>query len=171
MKKILLTVGIILVVIAIVIPLVVSVVIVPGIKRASYSGFPSDPAQRKEYVFKNSEPWDQSKQLMKYFGYLVPSDSELEKLKSITNLTRHYPETLKAVFSPGPLPNTVELLYFGNELADLGVNTYWVIGEYRIKDNYASQFMSGFNQAGFPGILSQDDAKKVLAWRILLAKK
>lgn len=106
-----------------------------------------------------------------YFGYMAPTDGELKKLKSSVDLTRRYPKTLKAVFAPGPVPNTNEILYFSDELAELGINTYWVIGEYQIKNNKISQFLPTISRAGLPGELSQEDAKKVLAWRIMLAKK
>lgn len=153
------------------IPVIISVFVAPNIKRDFYGSFPTGLAELKSYVFEKSEPWDQNKQGMKYFGYKAPTAAELKDLKASMDLTRRYPNTLKGVFSPGPIPNTIELLYFSDELADLGVNTYWVIGEYRLNNNKALQFMPGFNQIGFPQVLSQSDAEKMLAWRLLLAKK
>ncbi len=152
------------------VPIFVGMAIEPKIRLEIYGNFPSNLVERRAYVFENSEPWEQSKG-MKYFGFKVPTDNQLNELKKSTDLSRRYPETIKAVFTPGPVPNTVELLYFNDELANIGVNTYWVIGEYRINDNTASQFMPGFEQSGMPSVLSQEDAKKMLKWRILLAKK
>ncbi|MCL4416720.1 MAG: hypothetical protein M1365_08510, partial [Actinobacteria bacterium] len=171
MKKLLIILGIIVAIIVIGIPLFVSFFMLPAIRKDFYGGFPKDPAARKDYVFANSEPWDQNKQKMKYFGYKVPSDFELEQLKNSINLTRQYPTTIKAVFDPGVMANTINLIYYPDELASLGVNTYWVIGEYRLNNNKISQFMAGFNQSGFPTVLSEEDATRMLKWRILLAKK
>lgn len=170
MSKKLLIAGIIIVVL-VVLPIFGSIFISQGIQKDSVGNFPKDPSQWKQYVFEKGEPWAQANHEMIYYGYKLPTDREIQKLKNSVDLTRHYPETIKADFAPGVVPNTNELLYFSDELADLGVNTYWVIGEYRIENNKISQFMPLFNSVGFPGVLSQEDAKKVLAWRILLAKK
>lgn len=170
MKKILIIIGTVIVLSA-GIPLIGSIFILQGIQKDSAGNFPKDPALWKQYVFEKGEPWNQANREMIYYGYKLPTDGDIQKLKQSVDLTRHYPAIMKADFAPGPIPNTNELLYFSDELVDLGVNTYWVIGEYRIKDNKIYQFAPLFNQVGFPGVLSQEDAKKMLAWRILLAKK
>lgn len=172
MKKLLIVTGIIIATIALAVPIFVSSFILPNIINKEFStDFPADPAEIKNYVFENSEPWLQNSQKMKYFGYRVPSDTELENFKENADLTRRYPETLKALFNPGPVTNTTDLLYFADEIADLGVNTYWVIGEYRLENNSAIQFMPGFSKLGTPSVLSQENAKKMLGYRILLAKQ
>ncbi|MCL5970712.1 MAG: hypothetical protein M1450_04400 [Patescibacteria group bacterium] len=170
MKKILLIVGIVLVIITIGIPIFVSIFILPNIKRETSGNFPQTLEAQKEYVDKNSEPWIQSKG-MKYLGFEEVTDLDLRALKSGTDLTRRYPTSIKAVFDPGAISNTVDLLYYSDELGDLGVNTFWVIGEYRMKNYKAYQFSPSFSHLGFPQLLSDQDANKVIAWRLLLAKK
>lgn len=168
---------VIIVLIIIGIPIFVSTIILPNIKKETAGNFPATLEARKEYVDKNSEPWIQ-KEGMKYLGFEAPTDQDIANLKKGTDFTRHYPTSIKAVFDPGNISNTVNLLYYADELADLGVNTYWVIGEYRMKDYQqavssayrASQFAPSFSKLGFPQILNDADANKVLAWRILLAK-
>ncbi|MBI2600029.1 hypothetical protein HYW43_03890, partial [Candidatus Daviesbacteria bacterium] len=114
------------------IPLFVSTIILPNIKRETAGEFPKTFEERKEFIDKNSEPWVQNQQGMKYMGFEVPTSSELQDFRKSTDLTRRYPTSLKAIFDPGHISNTVDLLYYSDELADLGVNTFWVIGEYRI---------------------------------------
>lgn len=170
-KKILFIVGIIIVIIVVGIPLFVSINILPHIKQETAGGFPEGnlPAI-KDFVAKNSEPWEMSKG-EKYMGFEMPTSDELLALKKGTDLTRHYPTTLKAIFDPGAVSNTVNLLYYSDELADLGVNTYWVIGEYRMSNYKIAQFSPSFSQMGFPLMPSEEEADRVLAWRLLLAKR
>jgi len=170
MKKILYIFLIITLIVIIAIPLFVSTNILPNIKRETGGNFPKTLPEIKDYIDKNSEPWIQN-QGMKYLGFEAPTESDLQDLKKGTDLTRHYPTTIKAIFDPGIISNTVDLLYYNDELADLGINTYWVIGEYRMQDYKVTQFSPSFSHLGFPLMLSQEDANKVLAWRILLAKK
>lgn len=152
------------------VPIFVSQAILPRIKQETAANFPKTFTEQKDYVDKNSEPWVQSKG-MKYLGFEAPTGLDLKILKSGTDLTRHYPTTIKAVFDPGAISNSIDLLYYSDELADLGVNTFWVIGEYRMKNYKAYQFSPNFNHLGFPQLLSDNNANKVLAWRMLLAKK
>lgn len=152
------------------IPVFVSVFMLPSIKKETAGNFPESLAAQKEYVDKNSEPWVQD-QGMKYLGFEQVTDNDLRSLRSGTDLTRRYPASIKAVFDPGAISNTVDLLYYSDELADLGVNTFWVIGEYRMKNYHAYQFSPSFSHLGFPQVLSDADANKVLAWRILMAKR
>ena len=170
MRKILVVVGVVILIIAIGIPVFVSTNILPSIKRETSGNFPKTLAERKDYVDKNSEPWIQGEG-MKYLGFEAPTNDDLQNLKKGTDLTRHYPASIKAIFDAGAISNTVDLLYYADELADLGVNTYWVIGEYRMKNYKAYQFSPSFSHLGFPLLLSDKDANKVIAWRILLAKK
>lgn len=163
--------AVLIVLILIMIPILVSKFMLPEVKKEFAAAFPSgNLAAIKDYVDKNSEPWVQN-QKMKYLGYDAPTEGDLQALKKSTDLTRHYPTAIKAVFDPGAISNSVDLLYYSDELADLGVNTFWVIGEYRMKNYHAYQFSPAFSQLGFPQLLSDADANKVLARRILLAKK
>lgn len=170
-KKILLIVGIIIVIVAIAVPLLLSIFVLPRIKQETAGGFPEGnlPAI-KEFVAQNSEPWEMSKG-EKYMGFTTPTAGELVALKKDTDLFRHYPTSLKAIFDAGAVSNTVDLLYYSDELADLGVNTYWVIGEYRMQNYKVTQFSPNFSSMGFPQLLNDEDADKVIAWRILLAKR
>lgn len=161
----------IVILIVISIPVVVSTLILPNIRRETAGGFPQGNLSAiKDFVDKNSEPWEMSKG-QKYMGFEVPTGSELAALKKGTDLTRHYPTTLKAIFDAGAVSNTVDLLYYSDEITDLGINTYWVIGEYRMNNYKISQFSPSFNHIGFPQLLSDEEADRVLAWRILLAKR
>jgi len=63
------------------------------------------------------------------------------------------------------------LLYFSDELLDVGINTYFVIGEYQINNNQAELFHPYISSNGDCSVLSEDDAKLVLADRLLMAKE
>lgn len=163
--------AVIIALVAIAIPVFVSTQILPNIRRETAGGFPEgNLAAIRDFVDKNSEPWEMSKG-EKYMGFTAPAESELQALRKGTDLTRRYPTSLKAIFDPGAVSNTVNLLYYSDELADLGVNTYWVIGEYRMNDYKVTQFSPSFNNMGFPQLLNDKEADRVLAWRILLAKR
>lgn len=161
----------IIILIAVGIPVIVSTQILPSIRKETAGGFPQgNPAAIKDFVDKNSEPWEMSKG-QKYMGFEAPTGSELTALKKDTDLTRHYPTTLKAIFDPGAVSNTVDLLYYSDEIANLGVNTYWVIGEYRMNNYKITQFSPSFTHMGFPQLLNDEEADRILAWRILLSKR
>lgn len=162
---------ILVIIVAVAIPVIISTKVLPNIKQETAAGFPAGnlPAI-KDFVAKNSEPWEMSKG-QKYMGFEMPTSDELAALKKDTDLTRHYPTTLKAIFDPGAVSNTVDLLYYSDEIANLGVNTYWVIGEYRMNNYKITQFSPSFTHMGFPLLSSDEEANRVLAWRILLAKR
>lgn len=162
---------VIITLIAVAIPVFLSVFVLPNIKKETAAGFPEGNLSAiKDFVANNSEPWEMSKG-EKYMGFEAPTENELQALRKDTDLARRYPTSLKAIFDPGAVSNTVNLLYYSDELADLGVNTYWVIGEYRMNDYKVTQFSPNFNHMGFPQMLNEEEADRVLAWRILLAKK
>ncbi|MDD5145112.1 MAG: hypothetical protein PHW72_03240 [Candidatus Pacebacteria bacterium] len=153
------------------IPLFVSTQILPSIRRETVAEFPEGNLKAiKDFVDENSEPWEMSKG-QKYMGFEEPTKDEIAAIREGTDLTRYYPTSLKAIFDPGAVSNTVDLLYYSDELADLGVNTYWVIGEYRMNDYKISQFSPSFDHMGFPKLLNDEEADRVLSWRILLAKR
>lgn len=99
-------------------------------------------------------------------GYQEPSQKDLDALKKQVDLTRKYPEKIHALFEIGR--NTIPLLHFSDELKDLGVNTYVVQAEINYKKGQLKLFQPGYTS---PFILSQEQAKRVIIHRMLLAKQ
>jgi len=104
--------------------------------------------------------------------YKEPSWSDLEKLKKEISLQRKYPRFMKTVMEMGANANTVNMLYFSDELKDLGVNTYVILPHYSFqyskKKGELALFYSDFDS---PGLLNEDEAKRALIHTILMAKQ
>jgi hypothetical protein len=98
--------------------------------------------------------------------YEVPSWKELDKMNA--TLSRSYPTYIKATQTYGTLPNLIEVLYFGDVLKDLGVNTQFIHVNYRLKGKGLEFWYLGYDQ---PKDMSQDEAKRALVHNILLAKQ
>ncbi len=99
-------------------------------------------------------------------GYKEPSQKDIEKKKAQTDLTRNYPSKINGLFELGT--NTATLLHFSDELKDLGVNTYFVGAEVKIKDGKLEIFQPAYSKKD---LLSQEEAKRVIIDRILMAKQ
>jgi len=99
-------------------------------------------------------------------GYEEPTKDKLDDLKQKVDLTRKYPPKIHALFEIGK--NTVPLIHFSQELKNLGVNTYVVQAEANLKDGKIQLFQPGYTRAR---ILSQEEAKRVIIHRMLLAKQ
>ncbi|MFW6149255.1 MAG: hypothetical protein ACOC6D_05305 [Atribacterota bacterium] len=99
-------------------------------------------------------------------GYKELSQKDIEAKKQNIDLTKEYPLEINALFEIGT--NTATLLYFSDELKDLGVNTYFVHAEIQIKDGKLKIFQPAYSQKG---LLSQEEAKRVIIDRILMAKQ
>jgi len=132
--------------------------------------FPENLSNQKEYIYDYLKNKGSSKELV-YLGYNKPEAEELKNKKEKTDLTQKYPEYIKGIFDPGHEANTLNLKYFSDELIDLGVNTYFVIGEYQINNNQAELFTPNIPKKGKPSKLSDEEGKMVLADRILMAKE
>ncbi len=110
------------------------------------------------------------------FGYKVPSWRELNELKKTVDLERKYPSQIKGMFGPGPDANTAAIMYFGDELKDVGVNTYYVVGEYWLKNGKIEPFYPLCREIMgrkfvYAHWLSEEEIDRVLIQRILLAKQ
>ena len=81
---------------------------------------PSEPEARKAWLSENI------KGMSKTFVLLdekLPSWKELDEMNESLSVKRNYPRFIKAVQTYGTTPNLVEVLYFGDVLKDMGVNT------------------------------------------------
>ena len=132
--------------------------------------FPTSLAEQKEYVYDYLSKRGSNTE-MSYLGYDKPTSSEIQIKKSNTDLSSNYPSYIKGIFGPGAETNTVDLLYFSDELLDIGVNTYFIIGEYQINNNKAELFHPYIAANGDCSVLTEEEAKLVLAERILMAKE
>ena len=143
-----------------------------GNNRSGPSGddFPTALAEQKEYVYNYLLNRGSSTE-MTYLGYDKPTLDGLQDKKASIDLSSNYPSFIKGVFDPSAETNTVDLLYFSDELLDLGVNTYFVIGEYQINNNKAELFHPYISSNGDCSMLTEEEAKFVLADRLLRAKE
>lgn len=133
---------------------------------SSYEKPPQDPKARQAWL---SEKIDNEKhEEFVSIDYQVPSWEELDKINESLVIKRTYPRYIKAVQTYGTLPNLVEVLYFGDVLEGLGVNTQFVHANYWFKDGELKFWYLGYDK---PGDLSQDESKRALVHNILLAKQ
>jgi len=136
-----------------------------------YEKPPEDLTERTEWIASKINESTYTYETVN-FGYKVPSWRELERLKKDISLERKYPGFMKTVMEMGSTANTLNMLYFRDELKDVGVNTYIVLPSYSFK--YSSKkgemelFYSGFTS---PKLLSEDEAKRAIVHTILMAKQ
>lgn len=124
---------------------------------------PNDPEERKQWFSENIKSMDKT---IIVIDEELPSWKELDKMNQTNQ--RAYPQFIKATQTYGSLPNLVEVLYFGDELKDLGINTQFIHANYWFKNKEFKFWYHSYNK----GIeLNQDDSKKALVHNILLAKK
>lgn len=125
---------------------------------------PEDKVARLAWISENVDNNDH-KTFVK-LDYVVPSWEELDKINA--TVYRSYPAYIKATQTYGTLPNLVEVLYFGDVLKDLGVNTQFVHANYWFKDGDLKLWYLGYDE---PQDMSQDESKRALVHNILLAKQ
>lgn len=131
-----------------------------------YQKAPSDPVQRIAWLSENIDNMDHEKFIS--LDYKVPSWKELDKINKSLPSKRNYPNYIKAVQTYGTLPNLVEVLYFGDVLKDLGVNTQFIHANYWYRNGKFKLWYLGYK---IPKDLSQDESKRALVHNILLAKQ
>jgi len=137
----------------------------PGPLGPGYEKPPQDPEARKALLSENID--NMGKEFVS-IDYEVPSWKELDKINQSLSNERKYPEFIKALQTYGTLPNLVEVLYFGDVLKDLGVNTQFVHANYWWKKGDFEFWYLGYDR---PKDLSQDESKRALIHNILLAKQ
>lgn len=129
---------------------------------------PTDPAERKDWVAEKIIGSMYDHELIN-LGYKVPSQKELDQLKQETSLERVYPPFMNNVMEYGTDAYTANLLYFGDELQDLGVNTYLIMPQYHIKSGKLEFFFSSLGPS--PMSLSPAEARRAIAHSIIMAKQ
>ena len=129
---------------------------------------PEDPALRKDWVAEKvlTSIYDHDNFNM---GYKIPSQRELNKLKKQISLERVYPKFMNSIMEYGTDTYTANLLYFEDELKDLGINTFVVLPLYHVENGRLEFFFP--NPSGGPMLLSDDKAKRSIAHSILMAKQ
>jgi len=131
-----------------------------------YEKPPQDSEARKAWFSENIDNENHEKFVS--IDHKLPSWKELNKMKQSLSAERKYPDFIKAIQTYGTLPNLVEVLYFGDVLEDLGVNTQFVHANYWFKEGDFELWYLDYNK---PEDLSQDEAKRALVYNILLAKQ
>ncbi|MFC1625625.1 hypothetical protein ACFL1Q_01115 [Patescibacteria group bacterium] len=125
---------------------------------------PEDPEARKAWISENVDNNDH--ETFVKLDYKVPSWKKLDKMNE--SLTRKYPTYIKATQTYGTLPNLIEVLYFSDVLADLGVNTQFIHANYWLREGELKLWYLGYDK---PRDYSQDKSKRALVHNILLAKQ
>lgn len=126
---------------------------------------PQEPEARKAWLSENIDNSDH--ETFVELDYEVPSWKELDKLNASLP-GRTYPRYIKALQTYGTLPNLAEVLYFGDVIKDLGVNTEFVHANHWIKNGKLQLWYLGYDE---PKDMSQDEAKRALVHNILLARQ
>lgn len=129
---------------------------------------PADPEARKEWVAEKIIDSLYNHQTIN-LNYKVPSQKELDRLKTQVSLKRVYPPFMNAVMEYGTDVYTANLLYFGDELQELGLNTIVLLPGYHVKNGQLQFFYS--NTSGSPMLLSASEAKRAIAHSIIMAKQ
>ena len=130
----------------------------------NYKKPPSDPEVLLEWLSENVDNNDH--QSFVKLDYKVPSWKKLDKINQ--SISRTYPDYIKATQTYGTLPNLIEVLYFGDVLKDLGVNTQFVHANYRLTDDDLKFWYLSYDR---PRDMSQDESRRALVHNILLAKQ
>lgn len=125
---------------------------------------PEDSETRKAWISENVDNNDH--ETFVKLDYEVPSWKELDKMNA--TLSRKYPSYIKAIQTYGTLPNLVEVLYFGDVLKDLGVNTQFVHANYWLRDGDLKLWYLSYDE---PEPMSNDEAKRAIVHNLLLAKQ
>jgi len=141
-------------------------------KNASFSSLgkhlgppPEDPEARKAWISENVDNSNHKDFIV--IDYEVPSWEELDELNASLP-GRNYPRYIKALQTYGTLPNLVEVLYFGDVIKDLGVNTEFVHANHWFKDGDLKLWYLSYDK---PKDMDQDEARRALVHNILLARQ
>jgi len=126
---------------------------------------PQDSEARKAWL---SENIDNMGKKFTAIDEELPSWKELDAMNQSLSGERKYPEYIKALQTYGTLPNLVEVLYFGDVLEDLGVNTQFVHANHWFKKGDFELWYLAYDR---PKDLSQDKSKRALVYNILAAKQ
>lgn len=97
----------------------------------------------------------------------LPSWEKLDQLNQSLP-ERSYPTYIKAIQTYNPMPNLVEVLYFGDELKDLGINTQFIHAFHRLD---GGKLELNYIDYQTPKRLDKDGAKRAIVHNILLARK
>ncbi len=127
---------------------------------------PENPQDRIQWLSDNIDNMDHEKFVI--LDESLPSWKQLDKLFKSIEPKQNYPEFIKATQTYGTLPNLVEVLYFGDVLKDLGINTQFIHANHWYKNG---QFELWYQNYKSPMNLNQDQSKRALVHNILLAKK
>jgi hypothetical protein len=136
-----------------------------GLKAGGIVGPPpKDPAARKAWFSDQIVSMDKKTYIL---DEKLPSWKELDQLNQSLK-SRSYPRYIKAIQTYNTLANLVEVLYFGDTIKDLGVNTQFVHANYWLRNG---KFKLWYQDYKKPLNLNQDAAKRALVHNILLARK
>jgi len=127
---------------------------------------PKDPQARVQWLSDNIDNMDHDKFIV--LDETLPSWRELNKLYQSLETKQNYPEFIKAIQTYGTMANLVEVLYFGDVLKDLGVNTQFIHANHWFKNGQFELWYQGYKN---PMNLNQDQSKRALVHNILLAKQ
>lgn len=125
---------------------------------------PAESEARKAWLAENIKPMNKTAIVL---DEELPTWEELDEMNDALP-PRSYPKFIKAIQTYGTTANLVESLYFGEELADLGVNTQFVHANYWFKGGDFELWYLGYDD---PDLLSQDESKRALVHNILLARQ
>jgi len=131
----------------------------------SYEKPPTDLTARKQWL---SERIVSGSKDIVNLDHKVPSWKELKKMNESLPKRSEYPEFLKALQTYGPEANTAEVLYFGDVIKDLGVNTYFVHAAHHFNRGDLKLF---YPKGSNPMLKSQDEAKRTIVHTIILARQ
>lgn len=125
---------------------------------------PSNAEERKEWFSERMVSMDKK---MYVLDEKLPTWKELDNLnKSLGD--RKYPDYIKALQTYNTMANLVEVMYFGDVLDDLGVNTEFVHANHKYR---RGDFEYWYQDYGKAVDLNQDASKRALVHNILLARK
>ncbi len=126
---------------------------------------PQDPEARKAWFSENLKPMGKTVIVL---DEKLPSWKELDEMNQSLSVKKNYPQFIKAVQTYGTTTNLVEILYFGDVLKDMGVNTQFVHANHWFK---SGKFELWYFDYSKPKDLNQDGSRRALVHNILLAKQ
>jgi len=127
---------------------------------------PKNPQERITWISDNFDPSDHESYIV--LDEKLPSWKELDTMHAALPVKKTYPTFIKAIQTYGPFSNLVEVMYFGDVLKDLGVNTQFVHAFHWFKKGNLKLWYQGYDS---PNVLSEDESKRVIVHTILLAKQ
>jgi hypothetical protein len=125
---------------------------------------PTDSVERKAWLSQKIK--SQSKDVVN-LDHKTPSWKELNETAASLPQENTYPKFIKALQTYGTEANIAEVLYFGDEIKDLGVNTHFIHFPYHMSGGKLKHF---FVKTSGPFPASMDEAKRITVDTILMAK-